>query len=213
MTTIIGISGLKGSGKDTFAQVIKKRIGPTCVILHFAARLKEGCLRVFPFLSFNDVGTVLGKQRVLGHSGVWMDKYLDAMRQEFQLDIAPAGLVAKTVRELLQLVGTEYVRHADPDYWVRQVQVPPGAEVVLVPDTRFDNEAARIREMGGAVVQVCRDKVTVSLDAHPSEQLTKPDYILHVKTGDMSPYHFVADTIAWFGAGLPAHEVLPLFGC
>jgi hypothetical protein len=58
---------------------------------------------------------------------------------------------------LLQRIGAER-RVSDPLYWVRQAfaKIDPKAEVVLVSDVRYKNEADFIKDRGGYVVNVTR---------------------------------------------------------
>ena len=76
---------------------------------------------------------------------------------------------------MLQTLGTEWGRYAlHPDFWLMCMrrrldvysQVPD--LVVVIPDARFENEAALIREHGGAIVHVVRPGADSS-DTHASE--------------------------------------------
>lgn len=76
-----------------------------------------------------------------------------------------------TVREYLQRYGTEAHRELfGNDFWVQQVNLEPLADIIVVTDVRFDNEAQHIREEGGVVVHVVGpDEVEGADDAHASE--------------------------------------------
>lgn len=63
------------------------------------------------------------------------------------------------VRALLQWWGTEFRRAQDPDYWVKKGierihEYEAHADLVVVTDVRFANEAQAIKEIGGMVVEV-----------------------------------------------------------
>ena len=68
--------------------------------------------------------------------------------------MAPYGKHPK----LLQWWGTDYRRAQDPDYWVKRAfdSIPADTDILLVPDTRFNNEAAAIKERGGHLIHVVR---------------------------------------------------------
>jgi hypothetical protein len=189
MTRVVGIYGKKGAGKDTLAKLVKEMVGPTCHIVHFADRLKEGCLRVFPFLTEEDLNDPVLKETSLA-APLALDRFLRDMSDEFGLELRPAACVATTPRGVLQFVGTEYVRAACPTYWTDKVVVPLGATVLMVPDVRFRNECARVRELGGANVELVRKDVERA-DQHVSEAgipHTEIDVRIEVKTGDFTKH-------------------------
>jgi len=62
-------------------------------------------------------------------------------------------------RSLLQHIGTDVVRQANPNYWVDFIVdmaelFPEKWEFFVIPDTRFPNEIERIRERGHIVLHV-----------------------------------------------------------
>ena len=68
------------------------------------------------------------------------------------------------VRRLLQWWGTELRRAEDEDYWVKKgIERIEGyerfADLVVVTDVRFENEAVAIREAGGIVAEVYADEI------------------------------------------------------
>ncbi len=76
----------------------------------------------------------------------------------------------KTVREVLQIVGTGWFRILDPDYWVRQWKVAvlqSRAEIILCGDVRFLNEIQAIQSLGGKVCRLTRNPFPH--DKHASE--------------------------------------------
>lgn len=83
-------------------------------------------------------------------------------------------------RSLLQYVGTDRVRKADPDYWVKFIAsmlkiFAEYWEWVIIPDTRFPNEIEVLKDNGFDVthVRVVRSEYDNGLTAeqrnHPSE--------------------------------------------
>lgn len=78
-----------------------------------------------------------------------------------------------TPRVMMQTLGTEWGRSLLPDLWLRvwQHELDESANVVTVPDVRFDNEAELIRSLGGTIVHVIRKSTAdmLAVPAHASE--------------------------------------------
>ena len=80
-----------------------------------------------------------------------------------------------TPRRFLQLVGTDMFRCVfRQDVWVKLMEmevgaVPEGA-MLVIPDIRFDNEALKVLDLGGEIIEVVR----------PSNPLTESDGAGHV---------------------------------
>lgn len=83
-------------------------------------------------------------------------------------------------RSLLQHVGTDVVRHMEPDYWVEFIVrilrfFPDEWDYVVIPDARFPNEIRVLEENGLQVthLRVRRDSIPNNLTEeqrnHPSE--------------------------------------------
>lgn len=86
-----------------------------------------------------------------------------------------------SVREALQRYGTEAHREIfGSDFWVNAT-LPVGGyytgRAIVITDCRFDNEASRIKELGGVVWQIVRPRVPVSGKPHRSEQGIDPALI------------------------------------
>src|ERR1019366_6100180 len=63
-------------------------------------------------------------------------------------------------RTLLQAWGVYRRESLGEDYWVKQLIIKllkSEAELALITDVRFQNEAGYIKEMGGSLVRVSRD--------------------------------------------------------
>ena len=87
-------------------------------------------------------------------------------------DARPLPGVDITMRRILQTLGTEWGRElVDEELWIKvllsRVDRLPFADVVVVPDVRFENEARALKERGGMIVRVERDVEPV--EAHASE--------------------------------------------
>lgn len=147
---IIGIAGKARSGKDTIADIIRGYLLGV-EKLAFADALKKGC------------AATLGVSESMMYS---MDRESKIPGLKF------------SVREMLQHIGTEGWRALDPDIWVQIVgkrvqdmMVDRAFTGVVIPDVRFQNEAAWVRRHDlGRMIHVVRDGVgPVGITGHASE--------------------------------------------
>ena len=193
---ILGLVGKAGSGKDEFAKVAVAEFGYQRVA--FADGVKE------EVASFLDKAEVCWEHRHLW--GTPSDK-------ESQLRMAHSkrpkrGRLAEVValfgdynngwwyftpRKLMQVWGTEYRRHQDPEYWVKQgMKKAKGLERCVITDCRFVNEYAAISAAGGKIVKLHRsDAPIISNMQHQSEaelEMIPDDYTL-VNEGTLEEYH------------------------
>ena len=123
MPKLIGIAGKAQSGKTTAAEIAAALTGG--VILPLAQPLYD----MLEVLRSDD----------------W-----PADREQ------PIPGLGRSQRQLLQTLGTEWGRSLiSPTLWVdhlmRRCASLPARQVVLIPDVRFDNEAAAIIDAGGKV--------------------------------------------------------------
>lgn len=149
---MIGINGKKQSGKSTLAEYLRKEINKhtdkEAIIFSFADALKEMCYEYF-FMP------------------VWGEILPHRFDQEsFKKRKHPCG---KTVREILQIVGTA-CRDVWPDIWIENLCNPISwfekDTIIIVPDVRFPNEADYIRKEGGKLIRLTRSPFR---DKHISE--------------------------------------------
>ena len=150
---IVGFCGLAGSGKTTAAEALIKR---GFVGVPFAAPLK----RMFAALIGRPPGVDVR---------AWAE--------------TPHPLLSgKTPRQALQTLGTEWGREQiGPDFrvrlWAAEAVNHPH---VVADDVRFPNEAAAIRQVGGAVIRIDRDGAgSASGGDHVSETIPfEPDGVV-----------------------------------
>lgn len=170
---IIGVSAKKQGGKSTFIDVMRREF-TTNKIVRFADKLKEIIIDCFIPPEWN-----------------WTIDDLDS--DEKKNTALPCG---KTVRYLLQIVGTDWFRHTWESCWInaygkavfnltrpREGHVTP---VILTPDVRFPNELRYIKEHGGRVFRLTR--APFSSDIHESEVALDPAMwatILHWERHDV----------------------------
>lgn len=163
---IVGISGLAGSGKTSVAEYIRCFLAKENIkvsILNFADPVKEVAMHIFG-LSHDDVHTQEGKKR-----------------------ISPNGY-GMTNRKILQLLGTEAVRDMfHEDVWLdnmkRRIYNNHSPDtVILIPDTRFENERTWVKSRG-ILVDIDRPALKKnSTHAHASENIIRypdPDYVIN----------------------------------
>lgn len=149
----IGLIGLAGAGKDTFAVMLQEALalhGREFKIDRYAGPLKDLASKVFgltleqiedreikekpiQFRRDEAIDHVFHcLQNVLKFNDTQMDDAAHLYFETFQ------GSRAMSPREFLQLFGTEVVRRVDPDAWRNRLQNQSGD--FLVPDVRFGNE-------------------------------------------------------------------------
>lgn len=192
---ILGLCGRKFHGKDTFASILTKA-DTDFKSYSFARRLKDICKTVYG-LNEAQVSDHAGKEMLLPQP-IELDSKLDLLGREVGFSMSPHGLVANTPRQVLQFVGTDYIRSQDPGYWVRSVLnqltnagLRDDAKIkAVITDVRFPNECDAIRSWGGKVLKIMRLSEELkgpSTPEHASEQLDfKPDYTLAVCENDMA---------------------------
>lgn len=216
MQQVYGITGGKFHGKDTFAKLIVAEAtsnprmrysrtsstgAPTDLprVTHFAGPLKRMCSTIWG-LTESQMHDPLVKEQLFPVP-IHMDLAIEAMRRETGLtNMKLAGKVAHSPREIMQFYGTEYVRATQDDYWIEQLKkdVRTGGDVI-VPDTRFLNEATAIHELGGKIIKIVRTDLAGGKDGHASEteqnQIT-PDVVIYTRTGDLSNAKAIAKAVA-----------------
>lgn len=145
---VLGITGLKGSGKDTAAAALLET--GEFVNIKFADALKD-MLRSLLRMSYNDA-TV---ERLI----------------EGDLKETPCrALDMKTPRYAMQTLGTEWGRNLISDsLWVDTTltRIRAAKKHVVVTDMRFQNEFEALKAIGAKTVRV--ERGIVNTDLHPSE--------------------------------------------
>lgn len=133
---IIGISGIKGSGKTTAAELLYTCLG-TAEIICFADPLKDA------------IAAMMGWRRP--------DLDLQDFKEGIIEELQPLGLDLKR-RYLMTSLGTDWARDmVHKDIWLtlyeKRINRSP-ADIIITPDVRFDNEAELIHEFGGLVLRL-----------------------------------------------------------
>ena len=149
MVHLIGLSGRRGSGKDTVARILQE-LQPQrrWQIRSFGDSIKSVCAAL---------------------TGEAVAPYYS---QKGKAEIVP--IFRRTRGEMLQQVG-QALRDWEPLVWVDAFfAAMPADAFVLVPDIRFPNEADPIRARGGLMLRVEGDPLQQRGDGtrddnHPSE--------------------------------------------
>jgi len=147
---LIGLNGLKGSGKDTVGSYLVDNYGYERA--SFAAKLKESAGALF------NIG-----------SSFW-EKAKNNDRSVIQLRDNGALVRDITVRNFLQRYGTEAHRTVfGSDFWVdHALKGVDRNQNIVFTDARFENELSRIKSLMGVNLQILRPQLT-NEDDHISE--------------------------------------------
>ena len=169
---IFGLTAYARSGEDTFADFAQayledhpNREEPLVVErLSFAQALKDAVVMIDPILGFDP------------RTGA-LTRLSQAMRNYSDSEIK---VIWPEHRRLLQVIGTDFIRASDTDFWARIVDNQIHAldetktDIVFITDVRFPNEADMVRNLGGKIIRIYRDGVGPQ-SQHPSE-VTMDDY-------------------------------------
>jgi hypothetical protein len=159
---IIGLTGKKGSGKDTVGSHLVNEYGFERA--GFADLLKQAVAALF------DVTVEQADQ--------WKNEYVDVAVEDRYFGTGVATHSQQSWREMLQRFGTEMGRETfGPNFWVDQFWLKHGHEESLViTDVRFDNEAESIIKRDGFIFEIIRSNMD-DVDTHASEAGINSKYI------------------------------------
>lgn len=167
---VVALTGAAGAGKSTAASYLIKEHGYTLV--KFAAGLKT-------------------MMRVIGLS----EEHIEGSLKEVPSKL----LCGKTPRFAMQTIGTEWGRNIiGEDFWAN-VWFDTAADVldqggrVVVDDCRFENEAKKVRELGGVVVRLAgRGGIA---GAHASEAGLREVEVIMANGGTVGGLHQSLDAL------------------
>lgn len=154
---LLAFTGRAGSGKDTAAKVLIEKYG--FVQVAFASPLKDAAKILF-CLSDHQLHDPDGKETVDARWG-------------------------QSPRQMLQILGTDLIRSAYPDIFVRNARIRiqellDAGRSVVVTDVRFANESQLVKDLGGTVVKVVRPNHVGTVHAHATEEFGFPvDTTIH----------------------------------
>lgn len=187
----IGLIGLKGAGKSTVADIIKKLpYGTPAREIAFADKLKQVCIRAYSLTNEEVYGSEKEKEKLINNN---FYKVYDVLVDFFGhstikrcsrgvhilQDFIKRHQSFSSPRECLQLVGTELLRAYDVDCHVKgalQKAKDSDASLIIFSDVRFKSEYdSLVKEFGDDVsfIQVQEANPKISEDTHASEQFAK----------------------------------------
>jgi len=183
---IIGLTGRARAGKDTAAGIVMEWVeahGADFTIRQgFADLLKLSAYRALGGSPDTPLAEAVRFCDELKQDGGELEITLPT------LPLSPIRSYAITGREFLQRYGTEAHRDVfGTNFWVEalfdhvEANGPDfGYDVLVIPDCRFDNEAAAVVERGGEVWEVTRPRHEDELKSgvgHTSEAGVNPDLV------------------------------------
>lgn len=199
MPKYVVISGKKQHGKNTLARLMQNRLkaeGFTCTEVAFADPIKNFVTDVFG-IPREDMETEEGKQKVTHIR--WSDineeiaedlgkgSYFDDPREIYHSPVFIPSDDLMTVREILQVVGTDVFRKRfyDPIWamapFMKEHTYPvydkedgiflgeAPYDIIFITDCRFPNEVDVALEHQARIIRVIREDYQGDNDTHPSE--------------------------------------------
>ena len=163
---LIGISGKLGSGKDEIAKsAIKDGFGYR---IAFADQVKDLVINCFNLNKDLVYGSQKDKETLTHVRWDTINIPMSLLIKYRNVAIDPKQ-VYLSIREILQIVGTDMMRSFDPNVWINLAfnNMEKTDKHVIITDVRFKNEAKAIEDAGGIIVRLTRNIDAPS--THPSE--------------------------------------------
>ena len=167
---LIGLSGKAGSGKDTAYKFMEDIF------------LEESRDNIIYNMKFAEgIKKLAAELLEVNH--------LHFESQEFKAKVIPTSKEGMTYRDFLLELGTGLVRKADPNFWVKKAIRQCNyidKDHYIFTDTRFTNEADKIREFGGKIIRLeCIGNE--GIDHISDKQLDDYDfdYVVKAEKGDL----------------------------
>lgn len=193
---LIGLYGRAGSGKDTAFSYINE-----WAVDHYMHAIRRGfadMLKLSAYRLFNPDGT-------MREALAWSDE----MKTNGSLLVRCEGEPPCAIdgRTFFQRYGTEshrdifgydfwvdrllplgYATPVIPKWWDSFIEIidynsSVAADIAVITDVRFENEALRIKQHGGEIWEIVRP-VAASGDSHPSESGLSADLVDHTINND-----------------------------
>lgn len=184
---IIGFAGRLRSGKSTLANICVEHGYKR---LYFALPLKNICAS-FLKITIEELNRLKNSNEniniKINEEGI---KFF-AKETDIPIDIVKSVIgdkEIKTVRELLQIIGTDLIRSYNMNWHIDRLKkmINPNEKYVF-DDVRFPNEKQMIEDMGGSIWFIIRPNMLDNISHHISEEsLTWKDFGDHIIINDQS---------------------------
>lgn len=100
-----------------------------------------------------------------------------ALRENMTTEMTVGGVKGRTLRNVLEYMGTEVFRGYDQDFWIKAfkrgvdyIRNLPNSRVLIVPDVRFENELKAVLELGGVGYVIYREEKELVLTEEDKKQ-------------------------------------------
>lgn len=183
MKNIISFSARKQSGKSTCCEALERR---GYKILNFADELKELCCKILGGISLDELNIrkEIPCDIVLTASDYIIISQETDITFENIVDIFETK-VLKSVRELLQVLGTDLIRQFNPNWHINRIRnkIVPGQRYAI-SDTRFQNEKEFVESIGGETWFIIKPDNITNLSNHLSETELKWNHFENIFIND-----------------------------
>ena len=182
MSIILGIGYKKGSGKNTLAKLVNtylQRCCGKCITkqVSFAEKVKDISYQLY------------------GWGGLKRGIHYETNYQEKELVLPKLGL---SPRDIWIGVGNG-MREIYPDTWINYALHGVKANVILITDMGFINEAKAIKEANGFTCRVTRSNIPRGTDARETELDSWTDWDFDVTNDEtINDLNIKAETIGNF---------------
>jgi hypothetical protein len=181
MKIVIGLVGVKTSGKSTAANIIKNILGENVIESALADKLKKASSEVFgvPRWAFDSqllkerqfiFPRTLGRNEIESVLSMFGITPTDELMSRYS---KVTGMELNSPRQIAQIVGTEILRNAgDEDIHCKNVNLSD--KITIISDIRFPNEFSYFKNLSNAYFlpfYIQRDEAEnkITPDSHSSE--------------------------------------------
>lgn len=177
---IVGIGYKKSSGKDQFASFMHTFIrcaqpGLCIKRVSFADKLKNISCQLYGWAGLQN--------------GPFYERYRD--KKEVALP-----LIGKSPRQIWIEVGNK-LREVYEETWIDYALRGIDADIIIISDVRFRNEARRIKNQGGMLIRIDRPDITQGTDPAEVELDAWDNWDLIVdNAGDLTYLNSIAESLS-----------------
>ena len=165
---IIGFAGRLKSGKSELAKICEKNGYQK---LYFALPLKQLCAEILD-ISVKELNKAKNENIPIELTMENDICLILSQETNIPLDITKDicnGIYLHTVRDMLQFIGTDYIRQYNKDWHVNKIKAMISDDTnYVIDDVRFPNEKQMIEDLGGDVWFVTRTTLD-NISNHTSE--------------------------------------------